>query len=75
MTKKATIIQRDIQDLSEEIEVLQLELHRWLFADLCKIQAAKGRPLESLLVEQLETFIIDNWDLENDQPRAEAWNE
>ena len=73
--KKATIIPPEIQDLSEEIEVLQLEIPRWLFADVCKIQAARGRPLESLMVEQLETLIIDNWDLENNQPRVEAWNE
>lgn len=54
---------------------LIFEIPKWLFADLCRIQAVQGRPLQSLLVEQLENFVTDNWDLSSDSPRKEGWNE
>ena len=69
-----SIIQPEIQHLSEEIEVIQLEIPRWLFTDLCKIQAAQGIPLETLLKSQLEDLVMDNWNLEKDQPQMGVWN-
>lgn len=69
-----SIIQPEIQHLSEEIEVIQFEIPRWLFTDLCKIQAAQGIPLETLLKSQLEDLVMDNWDLEKDQPQMGVWN-
>lgn len=51
--------------------VVVVVLPQWLFDDLCKIQAAKGIPLETILKLQLEQFVVDNWDFENDKPRKE----
>lgn len=65
----------EFQGPLDEIEVLELEIPKWLFTDLCEIQAAQGRPLGSLIVKQLENFVIDNWDLSSDSPRKEKWSE
>lgn len=59
---------------AEAFSLLVFNIPQWLFADLCKIQAARGRPLESLLSKLLEDFVLDNWDLSSDSPRKERWN-
>lgn len=74
MSKTLHYSKEPFQD-PEQRKVLELLIPLWLLADLLKIQAARGIPLNPLLLEQLEFFVIDNWDLENDQPRVEMWNE
>lgn len=64
---------RTIHCLPEKFNNPLDDIPDWLLDELYKVQAAWGVPVRILIIDQLENFIADNWDLETDSPRKTRW--
>lgn len=53
--------------------IIPINLPQWLFVDLCKIQSAWRVPVDLLVREALEGFVLDNWSFKQDRPKKLRW--
>ncbi len=47
----------------------KIEISRWVYECLCKIQAMRGVPVTLLVDYSLVKFVLENWNFEENKPR------